>query len=201
MRNNKYGLPRSVNLGGAEYEIRTDYSVILDIFEVINDVELTEAEKCQCIIGIFYVDSEKIPVGMYKEAIEQCYSFIECGEKKKSAQKTPKLVDWEQDFPIIVGAVNRVIGEDIRSIDYDPQENVGGLHWYTFKSAYQEIGADCLFSQIVSIRDKIARGKKLEKYEKEWLSRNRDLVDFKQKFSKAEDALASAWMSGGKKNG
>lgn len=200
MRNKKYGLPKSVNLGEEEYEIRTDYSVILDIFEVLNDAELTNAEKCQCVILIFYVDYEKIPTFLYEEAIKQCFAFIDGGERK-NAQKMPKLMDWEQDFPLIVSAVNRVIGEDIRTIDYDPQENKGGLHWYTFKSAFQEIGGDCLFSQVINIRDKQARGKKLEKYEKEWLNRNRAIVELKQKYTEAENDLAKLWMSGGKKNG
>lgn len=200
MRNGKYGLPKCVNLGGIDYEIRTDYSAILDIIEVLNDPDFSDEDKCQCVIEIFYVDYEKIPIALYPEAIKQCYSFIDGGRKEESNQKSPKLMDWEQDFPLIIGAINRVIGQDIRAIDYDPIENKGGLHWFTFLAAYQEIG-ECLFSQIVSIRDKLARGKKLEKYERDWLNRNRNIVDLRQKLSQEENDLASSWMGGGKKNG
>ena len=88
--------------------------------------------------------------------------------------------------------------EDSDSDEYDIETNTGGLHWWTFLSAYMEIGGDCLFSQIVSIRDKKARGKKLEKYEKDWLRRNSDLVEFKVKYSDEENELAREWMGGGK---
>ena len=65
-------------------------------------------------------------------------------------------MDGEQDFPFIVGPVNRVLGKEIRSLKY--------LHWWSFLSAYTEIG-DCTFQKIVSIRSKRAKGMRLEKGE------------------------------------
>ena len=108
-------------------------------------------------------------------------------------------MDWEQDFNYIIAPINRVLGKEIREIPYDFDANTGGLHWWTFMSAYMEIGGDCMFSQIVSIRDKQARGKKLEKYEREWLRRNADIVNLKQKFTGKENELFHEWMGG--KNG
>ena len=45
-----------------------------------------------------------------------------------------------------------------------------------------EIG-DCLFSQIVNIRQKKAKHKKLEKWEKEFLNANKDLITLQKKIS------------------
>jgi len=54
----------------------------------------------------------------------------------KGPKRKAKLADWEQDFPLIVNPVNRVLGYEVRDCEY--------CHWWTFLSAYYEIG-DCLF--------------------------------------------------------
>ena len=101
-------------------------------------------------------------------------------------------MDWEQDFPLIAAPVSRVYGGDIRAVPYDPQANQGGLHWWTFLAAYQEIG-ECTFAQIVRIRDRLARGRPLEKADQEWYRNNRQLVDFKRTYTGAEDEMVKSW--------
>lgn len=189
-----YYLPKTVTVGGEDLQIRYDFRVILEILEMLADPELEAAEKAEALITMFYVNPEQLTDA--KEAVEQCYAFIDMGEENNT--KSPRLVDWEQDFNYIIAPINRVLGREVREIPYDVENNTGGLHWWTFMSAYMEIGGDCMFSQIVSIRDKKARGKKLEKHEKEWLRRNQHIVDFKRKYSEAENELAKEWMGGGK---
>lgn len=186
-----YGLPVSLEIGGKPYEIRADYRAILDICIALSDPDLSNQEKMFVALGIMYPDFNSIPSADYAEALEQCFWFINGGDETKQ-RKAPKLVDWEQDFKYIVAPINRVYGQDIRAIPYDSETNVGGLHWWTFISAYYEIG-DCLFAQIVRIRNKQARGKKLDKSEREWYRQNRELVDFKQTYSTAEEALLKEW--------
>ena len=72
---------------------------------------------------------------------------------------------------------NKVLGREIRGKEH--------LHWWTFISAYYEIG-ECLFAQIVNIRQKKAYGKKLDKAEQEWYRKNRDLVDIKRQYTASE---------------
>lgn len=180
-------LPKTVLIDNKEYEIRYDFRAILDILIMLNDPDLSASDKGLGIISIFYVSPDGITD--YGEAIKKCFEFIDMGETREK-EKSPRLVDWEQDFQYIVAPVNRVLGREIR-------ENAD-LHWWTFMSAYMEIGSECLFSQIVSIRDKKARGKKLEKYESEWLKRNKDLVYLKQHISEAEQAKINEWTGGGK---
>lgn len=185
-----YDLPTSVNIDGEDHPIRSDYRAILDIFEAINDVELNEQERAEVVLRIFYPDFERITD--CQEALKQCFSFINMGQEE-SGRKEPKLVDWEKDFPIIVAPVNRVLGYEIRSIPYDYENNTGGVHWYTFLSAYYEIGGDCTFAQVVGIRDKRHRQKKLDKSEQEFYRRHRDMVDIETKYTEAEDKLISEW--------
>lgn len=193
-----YDLPKTVTVGNDELAIRYDYRVILTILEMLNDPDLSDDAKAEGLIELFYVEPQKTWKNP-KAAVEACYDFIDMGEAP--GKKSPRVMDWEQDFRYIVAPVNRVLGYECRDIHYDYDTNTGGLHWWTFMAAYMEIGGDCMFSQIVSIRDKLARGKKLEKYERDWLNRNRNIVDLRQKLSQEENDLASSWMGGGKKNG
>lgn len=171
-----YDLPTSVEVGGTEYPIRSDYRAILDICIALNDPELDEQGKALVMLDIFYPDFAVIPPEHLQEAAERACWFISCGQPAQGVQQ-PKLMDWEQDFPVIVAPINRVLGQEIRSVEY--------LHWWSFISAYYEIG-NCLFAQIVRIRDARARGKKLDKSDREWLRNNRNLVDFPSKYT-AED--------------
>ena len=182
-----YSLPESVEVQGKEYRIRSDYRAILDILTAMADPSLDDTEKAIAALCIFYPDIEEMPVDAHREALEKCNWFIDCGEETDTnGTKSPRLMDWEQDFPLIVAPINRVLGKEVRSLDY--------LHWWSWISAYYEIGGDCTFAQVVSIRDRLARHKKLSKDEKEWVSRNQSLVRIKTKYSEAEENLLKEWI-------
>lgn len=186
-----FDLPTKLDIRGTEFDVRYDYRVILEIFSALNDPELTESDKLLAVLVMFYPQFDDLPYEDYQEAIDKCFWFINCGEEEES-KKAPKLVDWEQDFKYIVAPINRVYGTDIRSVQYDKNANSGGLHWWTFMSCYYEIG-DCLFAQIVRIRNAKAKGKPLDKTDRDWYRQNRNLVDFKTKYSSAEDEILKQW--------
>lgn len=191
-------LPKTVEIDGKTFGIRYDFRVIIEILIMLNDPDLSNDDKAEALLEMFYLNPEEIT--NVREAVDEAYKFID-GNSNRKPQKGPRLTDWEQDFDYIVSPVNRVLGYDCRAVDYDSENNTGGLHWWTFVSAYMEIGGDCLFSQIVSIRDKQARGKKLEKYEREWLRRNADIVKIKTKYSDNESSLIDAWTKAVKTDG
>lgn len=188
-----YTLPKSVEIGGKSFEIRYDFRVILDIFEVLGDIETDSDVKAYAVLRMFYVDFESI--SDYDCALKECFCFINGGTEDKYSEKQPKLVSWSRDFPYIAAPVNRILGREIRDIPYDAQNNTGGLHWWTFLSAYMEIG-DCLFAQIVRIREKKAKRKPLDKSDKEFYKRNRHLVDMKTGYTQSENELLKLWTEG-----
>lgn len=185
-------LPASVEIGGVQYEIRSDYRVALDICAALSDPELSEEDKPLAALIMFYPGFESIPVEHYREAVEKCYWFIRGGEDDPTGKKAPRLLDWEQDFPYIVSPINRVLGQEIRAIPYDAKNNTGGFHWFSFLSAFQEI-KECTFAQIVRIRNLKATGKKLDKADQEWYRRNRHLVDFKTKYTEENQERLKRW--------
>lgn len=190
-----YYLPKTVEINGKELNIRYDFRVILDIMAMLNDPDLDKADKAQAAIEMFYCDSEAA-LATPQVALENLFWFIDQGNETKDTKKSPRLIDWEQDFNLIIAPVNRVLGYESRAVDYDMEKNIGGLHWWTFLAAYMEIGGDCTFSQVVSIRDKQARGKKLEKWEREWLRHNRDIIVLKTRYSTEDDEILKQFIGG-----
>lgn len=188
-----YGLPTSVEINGMEFPIRYDFRVILDIFEALNDPELDDQERSFVVLHMFYPDFERLTD--YNTAIHEMFRFINMDQKEEQ-KKQPKLVDWEQDFPYIIAPINRVLGYETRSVSYDPDTNTGGVHWWTFLSAYTEIG-DCLFAQIVGIRSKKAKGKRLDKSEQEFYRKNKSIVDIKTRYTDSENELLKMWTGRG----
>ena len=76
-----------------------------------------------------------------------------------------------------VADVNKVAGTEIRAIPF--------LHWWTFMAYFNAIGEGQL-STLVSIRDKLRRGKKLEKWEQEYYRKNKERVDLRKRYSAEE---------------
>ena len=185
-------LPTSLHVGGTNYKIRTDYRVILDILAAMNDPDILDpgmtedekqTEKVLTMLQILYIDFDSMPTRDWKEAAEKACDFIDCGIKDDGKPK-PRTMDWEQDAPLIVPAINKSVKIDVRSVKY--------MHWWTFFGLYMEIG-ESTFSTVVSIRDKKRRGKKLEKWEQEFYRNNKHLVDLKarriERSDEEKDAL------------
>lgn len=168
-------LPKALLIDGAEYPINSDYRVALLIFQAYNDTELTLQEQTRVCIECLY---RQIPSNL-NEALKQAIWFLDGGDIPKSKQLPKKLMDWEQDQSIIFPAVNKVAGYETRSVEY--------IHWWSFLGLFNEVG-EGLFSQVMNIRAKKAKGKKLEKWEKEFYQEHREMIDLKIKLSAEEQA-------------
>lgn len=175
--------PTSLNIGDVDYEIRTDYRAVLDLLTALADPDLTDDDpqmtaymQSRVILEIMFPDCDNIPTEHIQEALEKVAEFIDMGISDD--RKKPKTMDWEQDAPILIPAINKVLNCEIRAQKY--------MHWWTFLGAYMEIG-ESLFSNVIHIRQKKAKGKKLEKWELDFYKENQSLIDFKQKSQRSEE--------------
>ena len=177
-----FSLPTTVTVSGIEYTVRTDYRVILEILVMLDDPDLSDGDKTEALIRMLYVNQSPDPMA----AVEAFRRFVDprC-EDKNLTSRNARLISWQQDFDLMVAPINHILGCEVRALDH--------LHWHTFLSAYLEIPPDSVFARVLRIREKLRQGKKLEKYEKQWNNRNRDLVHLKPKFSQAEEELIEAW--------
>ena len=166
-----YELPTTVTVNEKSYAIRNkgDYRMVLDCFQVLNDVELEKNERIFACLMIFYEDFNTLESVLsageetVKALVDNAFLFFNCGQKKAGAETNYKTIDWEQDSQLISSAINKVAGREIRADNY--------LHWWTFMGYFNSVGEGAL-STVVGIRSKIMKGKKLEKYEQEFRREN-----------------------------
>ena len=164
-----YSLPTSITIEGQSFTIRDngDFRMVLDCFDVMNDLELNEQEQVLVMLMIFYdgmdtiEDLERFP--NLAKAQEEMYKFFNCGKIDEYQISRPKLIDWNNDSELICSAINNVAKKEIRAEAY--------LHWWTFIGYYMSVGESAL-STVVGIRNKIVKGVKLEKYEREFKREN-----------------------------
>ena len=163
------------------YPVRTDFRVILEIFVMLDDPDFTDADKTEALLRMFY--AERPPDA--EAALHAFTDFVDPRHGSQSKKSSGHLIDWQQDFDLMVAPINHILGFECRAVDY--------LHWRTFLSAYLEIPPESVFARVLRIREKLRTGKKLEKNERSWYHKNRELVHLKPKFSRAEEELIEAW--------
>ena len=194
-----YILPKTITVNDREYAIRNngDFRIVLDCFSVLNDMELEEAERYITCIYIFLTfndieDVLNLPEEDLTPIVEEMFKFFRCGgDDSLVANTNYKTIDWEQDSQLICSAINAVAKTEVRALDY--------LHWWTFMGYFSAIGESPL-ATVVSIRTKMVKGKKLEKYEMEFQRDNPQYFnwDCRTQQQKEDDELVmKLWNNGG----
>ena len=172
-------LPTSLEIDGEQYEINSDFRIALLIFEAYADKELTCCEKAAVCSNCLY---KEVPKNV-EEALKKALWFLDGGDVPKSKKAPTKILDWSYDESIIFPALNKVAGFETRLAGY--------VHWWTFLGYFSEVG-DGLLSQVMNIRCKRAKGKKLEKWERDFYNEHKELVDIKEKLSPEQQAELDA---------
>lgn len=180
-------LPTTLNVCGTDYKIRSDFRNILQIFLAFDDAELTDQDKVIICLQRMYVDYKMLPPAHYEAAYKAACAFIECGSQQDSPG--PRTLNWGKDEQLIFPAVNKAAGMEVRSIPY--------LHWWTFLGYFQSIDRDDLLGQVLVIRQKRAKGKKLEKHEQEFFRSNKRLcsLDIQEKPKTTEQTMEDIFNS------
>lgn len=169
-----WSLPTCAEFGGIQYPIHGDYRDILDIFSYFSDPELPDFMRWRIALALFY--DRPVPPAYEQEAIDFLVDFINGGQPEHSGGGKA-LLDWEQDAELIVADINKTAGQEIRALPF--------LHWWTFLSWFHAIGEGQL-SSVITIRDKLNRGKKLEGWEKKFYREHKKRVDMKKRYTRQE---------------
>ena len=160
-------LPQALEVGGKMLPIHTDFRKVIGLFPMFNDPELSGIEKAYVCVRVLY--KCKISEQDFDEAVEKAYWFIDGGGMPTSEPEKARIIDWEKDERMIMPAVSKTVGvPDVRSLPY--------LHYWTFLGAFGEIG-EGLLSTVLNIRRKLADGETLEKWERDYVHKNRDLIE------------------------
>lgn len=177
-------LPTSLEVGGRLCSINADFRNILHIFTAFADDDLTDIEKAYVCVKCLFVDD--IPMRHFEEAVKKAYWFCDGGDMPKSEPTKIKTLDWEHDAGILFPAINKTLGVETRSLPF--------LHWWTFLGAFGEIDSSGLFAAVMSIRYKKAHGKPLDKSEREYVHRNKEMFNLLSKEDRAAVAETEEFL-------
>lgn len=170
-----FELPRALDFGGGPWAIRADFRVILDILAAFDDPELTEAEKAYVCLHNLYEDFGRMAEADYPEAYRAAVAFIDHGLFGEGGG--PRTVDWEQDAALLFPAVNRVAGYEVRDAAF--------VHWWTFLGMFMEI-RESVYATVLALRQKRARGVKLERWEQDFWRRNAGICRLRTRLTAEE---------------
>lgn len=173
------GLPTTLTVNGREEPIRYEYTAVLDAMSALNDPDLDEKEKAYAFLFIIFENCDNFSKEDYAPAFQAATEFVNNGATDDTKDSV-RVVDFEQDYNILIPAINRVAGKEIRACS--------DIHWWTFLGWFMEIG-ECTYSTILNIRNKRKKGKKLDDWEKEFYSSNRKIVDLQTKLSQEEQEI------------
>ena len=177
-------LPETLEVCGVDRPIRSDYRNVLQVFEMFDDPDFDQRDKWEMAIYLIFADfscADDVEIAILEgfdvdEAAERLVWFISAGDTNNKEKQLP-VYSWAKDEQMIFSAVNKICGKEAREVEY--------MHWWTFLGYFNEVG-EGTFSFIVGIRDKLNKGKKLEKHEWEFYRKNHDLVDMNPPLSKEE---------------
>lgn len=178
---NGWNLPRSVQVDGRDWSVNADFRDVLDVIGWLDGAEgedLLPEERWYVALALFYREFDAMPESSRPEAAEKLAEFI-AGGRAETAKPGPRLLDWQQDAPLIAAGVNRAAGCEVRALPF--------VHWWSFLGWFSAIGEGPL-ATVVAIRDKLRRGKKLEAWELSYYRAHRDQVDLRPARSAAEQA-------------
>lgn len=192
-----YDLPTSIEIDNHHFAItnKGDYRMVIDCFMALEDPEMEKEDRILTALIIFYEDITDLDDVLnvfgehLEEACDKMFDFFNCNESTIGYKVNHKLIDWEQDEQIIISAVNNVAGKELRWEDY--------VHWWTFIGYYMAVGESVL-STVVSIRDKLVKGKKLEKYERDYQRDNPQYFNWNRKSvedQRLDDYVRELWNS------
>ena len=171
-----WDLPEALEIAGRSEPIRADFREVLEVIRLLDDASEPPEARAFLAMGVFYRKFAALPPALRGQAMEAMLRFLAGGEED-SGPAGPRLLDWQQDLPLIVADVNKAAGCEIRALPF--------VHWWTFLAWFGAIGEGQL-SAVVAIRDKLRRGKKLEGWEREFYQRNRARVDLKPRYTSEE---------------
>ena len=153
-------LPETVNIGGAEYPIETDFRTSILFELLIRDGEYEGSEMILKGLDLYFHNS--IPADLV-EAANQMIWFYLCGKAENTQTGSKGEPDgdpgaesddisgadgsdysFEHDADYIYAAFFSAYGIDLAEIPY--------MHWWKFRALMRSLPQDCEFSRILGYR-------------------------------------------------
>lgn len=161
-------LPQAVVIDDKAVPVNTDFRTCLRIIQALEDERLMEHEKLTVLITLLYPE----PPENTALAIEQGLKFLNLGEDM-NASKTHQAAVYSlnKDSSYIYTAFKSTFNIDLNTVE--------NLHWWKFRSLFADLGRDCFFNTLISLRSRKQTGK-LTDSEKEFVRKNPELISLSE---------------------
>ena len=192
------GLPDSVEVCGQLIRISTSFRTGILFEETIHDLRLSDTEKLQTALALYFPDTTFDGIDAVGEAIGQLLWFYRCGvdpeettgsnDEEDSADKDPQY-SYEHDADYIYAAFRQAYNIDLAKDD---------LHWWQFRALFQALPEDTQIMKIIGYRAmKIPA--KMSKDQKQFYQRMKRLYKLPESEDKRqlESDLSTLLLNGG----
>lgn len=160
-------LPQAVVIDGKAVAINTDFRVCLRIIQALEDERLMEHEKLTVLITLLYPE----PPENTALAIEQGLKFLNGEQVDASRAHQQPVYSLNKDSAYIYTAFKSTFNIDLNTVE--------NLHWWKFRSLFADLGKDCFFNTLISLRSRQRTGK-LTDSEKEFVRKNPELISLSE---------------------
>jgi len=193
-------LPKSVEVGGAEYEINFDFRTSILFEMMIQDDELSDEEKILKTLELYYPVIPKNIDRNTNEAIDKALWFYRGGRdiKNQSSQtgggKSEKIYSFEYDDEYIYSAFLDQYKVDLQDVE--------DLHWWKFKAMFKALKEDNEIVKIMGYRA-MTIDNKMSKEQKEYYRKMKKVYEIPKSKNEKEkvNALEEALMGDGDLSG
>lgn len=138
--------PDSIEILGKKVRIITDFREYIKLLDMINDDDLSKAEKVYLLKGYFL---DEIPD--LDEAIEQLCGFVsmdymEDGKRIEESElaRSKPLFSFSVDYPYILSGFLHDYSMDLCTVKY--------MHWWKFRMLFQGLSRDTEIKQRIMYR-------------------------------------------------
>lgn len=176
-------LPTKIKVDNEIIEINADFRNCIKIILAYEDEELTIQEKHYIMLQLLY---KKIPNNI-EQGILQGIKFLNCGEENKNIREQPRVYSFKKDAKFIYPAVSQASNIDLETISF--------LHWWKFYYYFLDISSDCVFSNIISLRQKKNKRKLTEEERKVYME-SIDILDLDYEKPREESEFMKAFNGG-----
>ena len=133
------------------FKIRTDFRESIKFELLMQNEKINETDKVKLALNLYFYDIDIKNAEQLKKAINDMLWFYKCGkeeQEEKTSQKakrenTKRIYSYEFDAEYIFSAFMEQYKIDL---------NKEYLHWWKFKSLFNSLNEEVLFSKIMSYR-------------------------------------------------
>lgn len=143
-------LPRSVDVGGVEYPINTDFRTSILFELLVRNKKLPDRVK---IVGMLRLYYPQIPPDE-DEAVKQILWFYNCGQEQKQKEERNQtargfrenkaLYSFEKDAFMVYAAFRSEYGIDLQDVE--------DLHWWKFSALFDGLSEEQKICKVMHIR-------------------------------------------------